>query len=257
LPGKAETVLILGGTREAAALAAELVSAHPGWRIITSLAGRTKEPKPISGEVRIGGFGGAEGLVDYLRREHITRFIDATHPFARQISANANRAAALTGIPLDTRTRPPWQRQPGDNWLEFETLEAARDAIPPASRVLLALGSQHIGMFASRADVHYVVRMVDPPDQPLKLPDHALVIGMPGDVEEETALLQRHGITHIVCRNSGGDGAYAKIEAARRNSVTVHLIYFGDSALNCPVADADYLRQDGGGAIKCTVTEIN
>ncbi len=221
---KAETILILGGTKEAAALAAELVAAHPGWRVITSLAGRTKEPKPVAGEVRIGGFGGSEGLADYLRREHITSLIDATHPFALQISANAMRAATLAGIALDTRTRPPWQKQPGDNWLEFTSLEEARDAIPPAARVLLALGSQHIAPFAARADVHYVVRIVDPPDQPLKLPDHELVIGMPGNVEAETALLKRHGITHIVCRNSGGGGAYAKIEAARRISVTVHLI---------------------------------
>jgi precorrin-6A/cobalt-precorrin-6A reductase len=224
LPGKAETVLILGGTREAAALAAELVAAHPDWRVITSLAGRTKEPKPVAGEVRIGGFGGADGLAEYLRREHITSLIDATHPFASQISANAKRATALTGIPLDTRTRAPWQKQPGDIWLEFTTLEAARDAIPPAARVLLALGSKHIGLFASRADVHYVVRVVDAPETPLALPDHELIIGLPGNVEEETSRLQRHGITHIVCRNSGGDGAYAKIEAARRISVTVHLI---------------------------------
>jgi precorrin-6A/cobalt-precorrin-6A reductase len=224
LPGKAETILILGGTKEAVALAAELVSAHPDWRVITSLAGRTKEPKPVAGEVRIGGFGGGQGLADYLRRERITRLIDATHPFALKISANAKHAAALTGIPLETRTRPPWQKQPGDIWLEFTSLEEARDALPPAARVLLALGSQHIAPFAARADVHYVVRMVDPPDQPLALPDHALVIGMPGDVEAEAALLKRHGITHIVCRNSGGDGAYAKIAAARRISVTVHLI---------------------------------
>jgi precorrin-6A/cobalt-precorrin-6A reductase len=224
LPAKAETILILGGTKEAAALAAELVEKHPDWRVITSLAGRTKEPKPLAGEVRTGGFGGAEGLADYLRREHITRLIDATHPFASQISANAKRAAALAGIPLETRTRRPWQKQPGDNWLEFTSLEEARDAIPPAARVLLALGSQHIASFAARADVHYVVRMVDAPDQPLKLPDHELVIGMPGDVAAETALLQRHGVTHIVCRNSGGDGAYAKIEAARGGAVMVFLI---------------------------------
>jgi precorrin-6A/cobalt-precorrin-6A reductase len=224
LPGKAETILILGGTREAAALAAELAAAHPHWRIITSLAGRTKEPKPLAEEVRTGGFGGAEGLADYLRREHITSLIDATHPFARQISANAKRAAGLTGIPLDIRTRPPWQKQPGDIWLEVNSLEAARDALPPGARVLLALGSQHIAPFASRADVHFIVRMVDKPDAPLALPDHELVIGMPGDVAAETALLRRHGVTHIVCRNSGGEGAYAKIVAARGISVTLLLV---------------------------------
>jgi precorrin-6A/cobalt-precorrin-6A reductase len=224
LPGKAESILILGGTKEAAALAAELVAAHPDWRVITSLAGRTKEPKPVAGEVRIGGFGGAAGLAEYLSREHITRLIDATHPFARQISANAKRAAALTGTPLEIRTRPPWQKQPGDNWHEFASLEEARDALPSGARVLLALGSQQIAPFATRADVHYVVRMVDAPDQKLELPDHELVIGMPGDVAAETALLRRHGITHIVCRNSGGEGAYAKIEAARQEAVTLLLV---------------------------------
>ena len=224
MPEKAETILILGGTREAAALAAELAAAHPHWRIITSLAGRTKEPKPVAGEVRTGGFGGVEGLADYLRRERVTSLIDATHPFALQISANAKRAAELTGIPLDTRTRPPWQKQKGDKWLEVGSLEEARDAIPPGARVLLALGSQHIAPFASRADVHFIVRMVDKPEQPLPLPDHELVIGMPGDVAAETALLKRHKVTHIVCRNSGGDGAYAKVEAAQFVVIPIILV---------------------------------
>lgn len=224
MPEKAETILILGGTKEAAALAAELVSAHPHWRIITSLAGRTKEPKPLAGEVRIGGFGGAEGLADYLRREHISTLIDATHPFARQISANAKIAAIAASVPLDIRTRPPWRKQPGDNWLEVSTLEEARNALPPGARVLLALGSQHVGIFAARADVHFIVRMVDKPEHPLPLPDHELVIEMPGDVAAETALLERHEVTHIVCRNSGGDRAYAKVEAGREAKLPVLMV---------------------------------
>ena len=224
MPGKAETILILGGTAEAAALAASLVRDHPDWRVITSLAGRTREPKPLAGEVRIGGFGGAEGLADFLRREHITRLIDATHPFARQISANAKIAAEQTGIPLDIRTREPWTKQPGDRWVEVNSLEEARDALPAGARVLLALGSQHIGTFASRADVHFVVRMVDTPEKPLDLPDHELVTGKPGRVKEEAALLQRSKVTHIVCRNSGGEGAYAKIEAAHRLKIPVIIL---------------------------------
>ncbi|MCK5750569.1 MAG: precorrin-6A/cobalt-precorrin-6A reductase, partial [Oricola sp.] len=93
-----ETVLILGGTREAAQIAAEFVRDHPDWRVITSLAGRTKEPKPVVGEVRSGGFGGTEGLADYLRAECVTRLVDATHPFARQISRNAKQAARIAGV---------------------------------------------------------------------------------------------------------------------------------------------------------------
>ncbi|SOE09313.1 precorrin-6A reductase [Hoeflea halophila] len=228
MPGNAvppETILILGGTREAADLATDLVAANPRARIITSLAGRTREPAPLAGEVRTGGFGGVDGLVHYLHETGVTRLIDATHPFARQISANAVKAARLAGVPLDIRTRKPWERQPGDSWIEVETLEAARDAIPPRARVLLTLGSQHIGLFANREDVHFVVRMIDPPETILALPDHALVLGRPADTAAaETMLLIAHRITHIVCRNSGGQAAYAKIEAARQLGLPVIMV---------------------------------
>ena len=220
-----ETILILGGTREAAQLAKELVATHPEARVVTSLAGRTKEPAPLAGEVRTGGFGGVEGLGRYLRETGVTRLIDATHPFARQISANAVEASRVSGVPLEIRTRKPWTRQPGDTWIEVDTLEAARDTIPRGARVLLALGSQHIGLFASRDDVHFVVRMIDPPATPLELPDHALVLGRPGDTAAvETMLLIAHSITHLVCRNSGGTAAYAKIEAARQMGLPVIMV---------------------------------
>lgn len=219
-----ETVLILGGTSEAAELAASLVAAHPDWRIITSLAGRTREPAPLAGETRAGGFGGAEGLRGYIRAEGVTRLIDATHPFATQISANAKIAAELAGIPLETVTRAPWQKQPGDDWIEVTSLEQARDVLSAGAHVLLALGSQHIAIFASRGDVHYIVRMVDSPDARLPLPDHEVVTGKPGSTEDERALLARHAVTHIVCRNSGGAASYAKIKAARMLRITVVMI---------------------------------
>ena len=220
-----ETVLILGGTREAAELAATLVKDHTGWRVVTSLAGRTKEPKPLAGEVRTGGFGGAEGLADYLRAEGVTRLIDATHPFARRISENARQAARMAGVRLEVRMRPPWKRQDGDRWIEVGSLEEACDAIPAGARVLLALGRQHIAPFAARADVHFLVRMVDPPETPLALPDHELLLSRPADTaDEEAALLKAHDITHVVCRDSGGDGAYAKIAAARALGLPVIMI---------------------------------
>ena len=226
MPGSTQaTILILGGTREAAELAKQLVATHPDARVITSLAGRTREPAPLAGEVRTGGFGGVEGLAAYLRDNRVTRMIDATHPFARQISLNAVEAAKRAGVPLEIRTRKPWAKEPGDVWIAVETLEAARGAIPPGARVLLALGSQHIGLFATRADVHFVVRMIDPPETPLDLPDHALVLGRPGDTAAVEAMLMiAHSLTHVVCRNSGGPAAYAKIEAARELGLPVIMI---------------------------------
>ena len=165
------------------------------------------------------------GTAAWLTENGITRLIDATHPFAKQISANAEAAARLTGITLERRTRQPWRKQPGDTWIEVGSLEEARGAIPANARALLALGSQHIAPFAERSGVHFVIRMVDPPTDPLPFASHELVLGKPpSGAAEEHALLQRYGITHIVCRNSGGSGAYAKIEAARELGLPVIMI---------------------------------
>lgn len=218
-----EKILILGGTREAARLASRL--AGKGNDVTTSLAGRTRDPAPVKGRVRTGGFGGAEGLADYLKAGRFDRLIDATHPFAGQISKNAERAAALAGIMFERRTRPPWKTRPGDNWIRVASLQEACDAIPAGARVFLALGSQHVSLFASRADAHFVVRMVDRPAMPLALPSHEIVTGLPGATAmQEADLLRQKRITHIVCRNSGGRGAYAKIQAARALALPVIMI---------------------------------
>jgi precorrin-6A/cobalt-precorrin-6A reductase len=238
---KAETVLILGGTKEAAALAAELVAAHPNWRIISSLAGRTKEPKPVAGEVRIGGFGGPEGLAAYLRENDISLLVDMTHPFATQISANARKATEFSGIKLIAWQRPGWAKLDDDNWVEVETLAAAISAIPPNARVLLALGSQHIAPFAARPDVHFLIRMIDPPPAPLALPDHELLLARPGSVEEEFALLRAKHITHIICRNSGGKASYAKIAAARLLGLPVIIVTRAPGQANA--ASIDQIEQ--------------
>lgn len=225
-----EVILILGGTKEAAELAENLVRQKPNARIISSLAGRTKEPAPVMGEVRIGGFGGAEGLAQFITQNSVTHLIDATHPFAKSISKNAAAAAAMTEIKLEVRQRQPWQMQAGDHWIEVADVERARDAIPHGARVLLALGSQHIAPFARRTDVHFLIRMVDEPKAPLPFESFTLELGKPGDLAHETALLKKQEITHIICRNSGGAGAYAKIEAARALKLPVILIVSADKA---------------------------
>ncbi len=222
-PQKPEKILVLGGTREAADLAREL--AAKGLDVTTSLAGRTKEPAPVEGKLRIGGFGGAEGLAGYLKAESFTRVIDATHPFAKTISANAVKACEIAALPLDIRTRAPWQKQPGDLWIEVATLEDAANAPPPNARVLLALGRQYLDAFLDRTDCHFVIRMVDPPESPLAFASHEILTAKPStDPGEEAALFRSHAITHIVCRNSGGHGAFAKIVAARGMGLPVVMV---------------------------------
>ncbi|PYE90028.1 cobalt-precorrin-6A reductase [Phyllobacterium leguminum] len=215
-------ILILGGTAEAAALAKRL--APLPLRVITSLAGRTRDPAPLDGEVRSGGFGGAEGLARYIEAENITLLVDATHPFATRISPNAAKAAELTARPIIRLERPAWEKTEGDLWHEVASLEEAALTIPPNARVLLALGRQHIAAFATRPDAHFVARMIDPPETPLDLALYELVLAKPGKSSDEEAFLRERRITHIVCRNSGGAASYAKLQAARRLQIPVILI---------------------------------
>ena len=216
-------ILILGGIKEASNLASRLVD--EGHDVISSLAGRTKEPKPVKGNMRIGGFGGVEGLVNYLNENRIELLIDCTHPFAKQISANAVAASKLGDVKLEIHTRKPWQKQIGDIWIEVKDLKEALYIPPKNSRVLLALGSQYIDIFKTRNDVFFLVRMIDKPTTKLPLPDHELLLGKPSsDWRKEQAVLQANNITHIICRNSGGKGAYAKIQAARNLNLPVIMI---------------------------------
>ncbi len=224
MPGATDTILILGGTLQAAAIAERLCNDTPA-RVITSLAGRTQNPLPVAGETRTGGFGGAAGLATYLRAHNVDLVIDATHPFAQTISGNAAWAAEQTGVRLMRLCRPAWEPDTQDRWLRVASLEAARDAIPSSSRTFLALGRQHIDLFACRDDVHFILRMVDAPADDLPFRSYEVIVGKPSpDVDAETDLLTGCGASHIVCRNSGGTGAFAKILAARQCGLPVIMI---------------------------------
>lgn len=220
----AETILILGGTREAYDVAARL-HADGTSRVITSLAGRTAAPLVPAGELRIGGFGGVDGLVCFLRAETVSRVIDATHPFAHQISQNARLACRQLALPLEVVERPAWTRRDGDHWTEVDDLETAARILPDNARVFLALGRQYLSAFTARPDCRFVIRMVDPPEVPLPFASHDLVLGKASaDAETEAELLRKHAITHLVARNSGGNAGYGKILAARQLGIAVILL---------------------------------
>lgn len=191
-----------------------------------SYAGRVDAPRAQPLPTRIGGFGGAEGLARYLADEGITHLIDATHPFAARISANAVAAARHVGIALLALTRPPWQAAAGDRWQGVADIDAAVAALAgPAQRVMLALGRMHLAAFAAQPQHHYLLRLVDPPATPIPLPDHhALIERGPFDVDGDLALLRRHRIDRVVCKNAGGEGARAKLLAARKLGVPVLMV---------------------------------
>ncbi len=193
---------------------------------VYSYAGRTDSPVAPPLPVRVGGFGGVEGLAAYLRAERITHLIDATHPFAAQMSRNAVMAAAATATPLIALEREPWQAQPGDRWTHVPDLPQAIAALGEAPRrVFLAIGRQTLDAFAVAPQHHYLLRLVDPPTEPLPLPRAEAVIARgPFTVEGDRALLADHRIEVIVAKNAGGVGAEAKLLAARELGVPVILI---------------------------------
>ena len=214
---------MLGGTTEASRLARLLAEA--GMDAVFSYAGRTDAPVAQPLPTRIGGFGGPEGLAAYLRAEAITHVVDATHPFAAQMSRNAHAACAATGLPLIALERPAWQAGPGDRWTHVADVDAAVAALPDSpARIFLAIGKLHLAEFAARPQHHYLLRLVDPPGAlPLPLAT-AIVARGPFDLAGDLALLRAHQITHIVAKNAGGEGARAKLDAARELGLPVILI---------------------------------
>lgn len=217
-------VLILGGTQEAYDLA-ERVTQLDGVDVISSLAGRTREPRLPKGKVRSGGFGGAEGLARYLRDERIDVLVNATHPFADTISLHAVAAAADSGVALLRLLRPAWPPAPDDRWIAArDTAEAAELCRREGGRIFLTVGSGELGAFANVRNAHFVVRMVDVPgDVPLH--DYrAIAARGPFALADEMRLFAEHHVNLLVAKNSGGAATYAKIEAARRLRVPVVMI---------------------------------
>jgi len=218
-------VLVLGGTTEASRLAKAL-SARPEFAATLSLAGRTEAPAAQPIPTRIGGFGGIEGLAAYLRGHAIDVLVDATHPFAAQISRHAAEAARQTGTPIVAFVRPPWGREPGDGWVEVETLEDAARAIGEAPRrVLLTTGRLGLASFDVAPQHHYLIRTIDPPGDLPGLPDHALLLDRgPFDLAAERALMLRERVEVVVTKNSGGTATYPKIVAARELGLPVIVV---------------------------------
>jgi precorrin-6A/cobalt-precorrin-6A reductase len=200
--------------------------AEAGVDAVYSYAGRTEAPVAQPLPVRIGGFGGIEGLVAYLKAAGITHLIDATHPFAAQMSRNAVEACAATRTPLIALEREPWQAAEGDRWTHVPDLEGAIAALGEAPRrVFLAIGRQNLDAFSVAPQHHYLLRLVDPPSEPLPLPRAKAVIARgPFTVEGDRKLLRDHRIEVIIAKNAGGAGAEAKLVAARELGLPMILI---------------------------------
>ncbi len=218
-------ILILGGTTEASAVAARLAG-REGLAPLLSLAGRTSDPRPAPIPTRVGGFGGAEGLADFLAAEGIAAVLDATHPFAAVMSRNAAEACTRLRLPLLALRRPPWERQAGDRWVEVESMaQAVRALGDVAQRVFLTVGRLELRPFAAAPQHSYLVRTIEPIGDALPVPHvRAIRDRAPFDPDAERQLMECEGVEVVVTKNSGGTATYPKIAAARELGIPVVMV---------------------------------
>jgi precorrin-6A/cobalt-precorrin-6A reductase len=215
-------ILILGGTRDARETADLLVD--NGFEVTTSLAGITQRPLLPKGQVRIGGFGGVEGLRKVLVAGRFDAVVDATHPFAVRISSNLTNALHGLNIEHLRIAREPWVSGPGDTWTKVSSAAEAANSLPRGAHVFLTIGRKDVGCFVSRADLSGLIRCVERPTTSLS-DRWVLMRGMAGtSVEAEMKLMRENRVTHVVSKNSGGLSAWAKIEASARLSLPVLMI---------------------------------
>jgi precorrin-6A/cobalt-precorrin-6A reductase len=215
-------ILILGGTEEARLLAERLVAM--GHDVTTSLAGRTSQPNLPKGNVKIGGFGGGEGLGKYLREEKFDRIVDATHPYATEIKRNAVRGAELAELKLVRLVRPVWQEPQYAFWTHVASAEEAAQRLPRGARALLTVGHTGLEVYFARTDCSFVVRSIEPPEKPLPINAISLVARPPFFPQGEQTLMQEQGITHLICKNSGGVQTEAKLQATLELRLAVFMI---------------------------------
>lgn len=244
-------VLILGGTGDARRLAALATSA--GFEVTSSFAGRTTSPTLPAGASRVGGFGGAGGLAEYLRAEDVDLLVDATHPFADRISANAAEAATVAGVPRLLLDRPGWDAVPGDRWLRVADIqEAARTVVGLATRVFLTIGRQELAAFAHLEQHWFLYRMIEAPAEGTPRPPGLLLLDRgPFTEPSERALMLEHRIEALVTRNSGGAETYPKITAARMLGLPVVMIERPrlpvSEVVQTPAEALDWLRARSAG----------
>ncbi|MGI9372319.1 MAG: cobalt-precorrin-6A reductase [Hyphomicrobiales bacterium] len=216
-------VLILGGTMDGRTLADRLANVRR-LHVILSLAGRTSEPRLPKCDVISGGFGGADGLADYLEGAKIDILIDATHPFANKMSQSAATASAATGIPCFRLERKAWKKLPEDDWQMVTSIKEAVDYLPKNARVLATVGRQEVAPFFERLDIKVTARMIEAPDYAPRAPHKVLRNRPPYRLEDEILLMRTEHISHLVTKNSGGKATSAKLHAARKLGVKVVMV---------------------------------
>jgi precorrin-6A/cobalt-precorrin-6A reductase len=217
------TLLLLAGTGEARRIACGLTDT--GIKVIASLAGATRHPEPLPIPTRVGGFGGEDHFRTYLAAKNISAVLDATHPFASQITDRTARVCAEIGLPYAQVLRPEWEPQSGDRWIPIDAPEDAARHIPMEAVVFLAIGRQTLEAYRNLEGRRILARMVDPPRAPFPFEGGEFILGRPPfGQDHEVSLFKSLGVTHLVAKNAGGQGGRAKLDAARALGLPVLML---------------------------------
>ncbi len=215
------TLLLLAGTGDARRISEQL----QGQDVIASLAGATRKPDPLPVKTRHGGFGGADGFTDYLTDNTITAVLDATHPYASEITARSAKICQAHGIPFLQFLRPGWTPEPGDNWTEIAQEEDAAEHIKPGSTVFLGTGRQTLERFSNLVGCKVICRQIDPPTGPFPFVGGEFLIGRPPfSIEDEMTLFQARQIEWLIVKNAGGAASRTKLTAANRLGIPVLML---------------------------------
>lgn len=219
-------ILLLGGTTEAREIS-EVLAKCANSEAVMSLAGATSIPGAYPLPLRIGGFGGAEGLSRYLVENQIDLLVNATHPYANRMWQNAIDAARQAGVPLVIFHRPEWAPTAADRWSYARDVDAVVSKLRRvrARNVFLPLGRKELIKFEAVPKHRYLIRAIETFDPPLDLPHVTYVKARPPfDKVAEIALMKRHKIDLMVVKNSGGSASYAKMIAARELGIDTMVI---------------------------------
>ena len=231
------TVLLLAGTGEAKRIAWALTDT--GINVVASLAGATRSPEPLPIPTRTGGFGGEDGFRAYLKKQNIRAVLDATHPFAEQITNRTARICAELDLPYAQLVRAPWFAETGDDWTMIDAPEDAAAHIPDNAVVFLATGRQTLMQYANLEGRRVLCRLIDPPTAPFPFEGGEFVLGRPPfSPRSEAQLFKALGVTHIVVKNAGGDGGRAKLDAARALKIPVLLLKRPEMPSATPLSNA-------------------
>ena len=217
-------ILILVGTGDSLKVADELCL-HAEFKVYIFLdkRSRLRSNSKVAGE--ISSLRNEEFFHRFLIENGIEALIDASHPFDKESTELCKRVSKLADIKLTHFLRPPWTPTIDDNWTSVRTLDEAAKIIPDGSNVFIATGRIGLEKFSKLTSSKFFIRRLGKVKLQCPLDNGKFIYGNPPfSLKDEISLFRSLKIDILVIKNVGGDGSFAKVEAARAMNISVIMI---------------------------------